>query len=179
MTEVQVRRAAADDDKAIRELVTRTMRSQEAQLVDFVRSSAEYRPELTLVAATAEALAGFIMLSEAWLVGRSGSAPILVLAPLAVAPEHQRRRVGSRLVTEAIQAADQAGYGLVAVLGDARYYSRFGFEPATDYGIQPNDPRVPVEHLSVRRLSRYSIDLRGRLSYPPAFEVTFRQGDAL
>jgi putative acetyltransferase len=54
----------------------------------------------------------------------------LGLAPVAVLPDCRQRGVAARLVREGLELCRQGGTGLVVVLGDPRYYSRFGFEPA-------------------------------------------------
>lgn len=57
---------------------------------------------------------------------------LVMVGPVAVAPEHQRDGVGRRLVTAALSAAAAAGLddGLV-LIGDPEYYGRFfGFSAA-------------------------------------------------
>ena len=51
------------------------------------------------------------------------------------------------------------------VLGDPRYYSRFGFEPAWTHGItyEPAGPQSP--HFQLRRLSHFTRSVRGRYRY--------------
>ena len=57
------------------------------------------------------------------------------LAPLAVRPEFQRRGIGARLVEAGLHACRAAGFGSVVVLGDPRYYRRFGFRRALAHGL--------------------------------------------
>lgn len=50
------------------------------------------------------------------------------LGPLSVAPAYQGRKIGSRLVEQALlELRGRRAHGCV-VLGDPRYYRRFGFE---------------------------------------------------
>ena len=52
-----------------------------------------------------------------------------LLAPLAVAPKHQRQGIGSAIVRTGFGAVRDAGVSRVFVLGDPAYYGRFGFVP--------------------------------------------------
>ena len=109
-------------------------------------------------------IAGHVFYSRA----RLESGPeVLALAPMAVLPERQRSGVGSALVTESLQLAAATSYPLVIVLGHADYYPRFGFEPATQLGIEaPFD--VPPEAWMGFRLPGYSPDARGTVVYADA-----------
>jgi predicted N-acetyltransferase YhbS len=57
----------------------------------------------------------------------AGGVPALVLGPLAVDPSCRGSGVGTALVRQAVVAARARGFGAVILLGDAPYYSRFGF----------------------------------------------------
>jgi putative acetyltransferase len=60
---------------------------------------------------------------------RSGH--VLVLSPLGVRPEHQRQGIGTRLIEEALNAAEATGAPLLFLEGSPGYYRRRGFrEPA-------------------------------------------------
>ncbi len=54
---------------------------------------------------------------------------LLGLAPVAVAPAHQRTGLGAAMIEDGLKACREAGARLIAVLGDPKYYARFGFEP--------------------------------------------------
>jgi predicted N-acetyltransferase YhbS len=57
----------------------------------------------------------------------AGGARALVLGPLAVDPSCRKLGVGAALIHHALAAAKRRGHGAVVLLGDAPYYSRFGF----------------------------------------------------
>jgi putative acetyltransferase len=168
---VIVRSEGPADYDEIRALVTLAMRPEDAELVDLVRRSDHYIADLALVAEEGRALIGYALFSFVTLDGIAPG-PVLALAPLCVRPDHQRRGVGSGLVRAGLQRADAHGAPLVTVLGDPAYYGRFGFEPARRHGIEPPGSHVPDGLFSVRRLSGYNDRFRGRVVYPPAFDVT-------
>lgn len=49
------------------------------------------------------------------------------LGPISVAPEHQRRGLGARLMKQALAELRGLGASGCVVLGDPNYYARFGF----------------------------------------------------
>jgi predicted N-acetyltransferase YhbS len=59
----------------------------------------------------------------------AGGLPALVLGPLAVDASCRKLGVGAALMERALDVARARGHGAVILLGDAPYYSRFGFSP--------------------------------------------------
>ena len=137
-------------------------------LIDLVRRSDRFVPDLSIVAEDHGALLGHILFSYVTIEGEE-SFEVLSLAPLAVDPDHQSRGVGSALTEEGLLRAERRGESLVVVEGHPGYYPRFGFERASLHGIEKAAPRVPDEAFMVRRLSSYDPRFRGQLVYPPAF----------
>jgi predicted N-acetyltransferase YhbS len=58
---------------------------------------------------------------------RAGGQAALMLGPLAVDPSCRASGIGAALMERALAAAKARGHGAVILLGDAPYYSRFGF----------------------------------------------------
>jgi predicted N-acetyltransferase YhbS len=59
----------------------------------------------------------------------AGGVPALMLGPLAVDSQCRKFGLGAALMEEALATAKALGHGAVILLGDAPYYSRFGFAP--------------------------------------------------
>jgi len=122
-------------------------RSAEATLVDVLREKAT--AVVSLVAEIDGQVVGHIMFS-AVTFAEQPAARVVGLAPMAVLPEHQRAGIGSALVREGLQRCGQLGYQAVVVLGYPGFYPRFGFVPASRYGIHceydaPDDAFMIVE----------------------------------
>jgi putative acetyltransferase len=168
-----IRPETLDDYAAIGRIVAVAARPQDARLVDLIRESDRYLPDLSFVAVGEDGLVlGYLMLSRVDLVS-DVTRQVLCLAPMAVAPTRQRAGVGSTLIRHGLGAAEAQGEPLVLVLGHATYYPRFGFEPARPLGIEPpNGWTIPDEVWMVRRLGTYTAEYRGRVRYPPVFDVT-------
>jgi predicted N-acetyltransferase YhbS len=57
----------------------------------------------------------------------AGGKPALLLGPLAVDPTVKSSGIGSALMRHGIAEAARLGHGAILLVGDAPYYSRFGF----------------------------------------------------
>jgi putative acetyltransferase len=112
------------------------------------------------------------MLSYVDLVDGDARHRVLTLSPLSVVPGSQRRGIGSALVTAAIEKADERREPLIMLEGHPDYYTRFGFRPSRQLGITvPLPDWAPDEAGMVRPLSAYDPSIRGKIVYPPAFDV--------
>ena len=170
---VSIRPERDEDHDAIRSVVAAAFRSdREADLVEAIRASSEYVPELALVAEIDDEVVGHVMMSFTALDDGSTRHPIFHLSPLAVAPTHQQKGVGSALVDTVAERARERGAEFVVLEGDPRYYGRLGFEPSSTYGIVIDLPDwAPPEAAQIRLLSDTAPNIRGRVVYPPAFDA--------
>jgi putative acetyltransferase len=138
----------------------------EAKLVDDLRASADWIPQLSLVAVEAEAVVGHVVCTRARL-GTAG-APVLGLGPLGVTPARQGQGVGQALVHAVLAAADARDEPLVVLLGDPNYYRRFGFVAASTLGIEAPEPAWG-EHFQARPLATFDPARRGPFVYAAPF----------
>ena len=168
-----IRPEVETDRPAIAEVVERAFGSPaEARLVEAIRASPEYLAELAMVAIVDGQVVGHVMISRCRLVDDDSEHRIVMLSPLAVDPPHQRRGVGGALVRTVCGLADDRGEPLVVLEGDAGYYSRFGFGPAAEHGIElPLPDWAPPEAAQVLPLSHDDPNMRGMVVYPHSFEV--------
>ncbi|MFD7664766.1 GNAT family N-acetyltransferase [Streptomyces sp. NPDC059788] len=146
--------------------------SGEADLVDALRRAPAWLPGLSYVAepvarqAGAPApLAAHALLTRCHISG----APAVALAPCAVLPEYQKQGAGSAVIRALLDAAREAGERTAVVLGHPPYYPRFGFEPASRFGILPPQEWPDEAFLAL------SLDggtpPRGTVRYPEAFGI--------
>ena len=136
----------------------------EVALVNRLRQDDGYLPELSLVALNRAVVIGHVMCTRGWIEDRSA----VGLGPISVLPEHQRRGVGHALMHAVLAAADAMGEPLVAVLGDPRFYGRFGFVTASDLGILSPDPEWGP-HFQARALASWTPELTGTFRYAQPF----------
>ncbi len=139
----------------------------EAELVDALRSQAA--PIVSLVAESDGLIVGHILFSPVTLSGHPGIA-IMGLAPMAVAPGHQRSGIGSALIYAGIEACKKIDVAAIIVLGHPDYYPKFGFVPSTQFGIV-SEYDVPDDVFMAMELSKGSLAGKsGTISYHRAFE---------
>lgn len=89
--------------------------------------------------------------------------PALVLGPLVVDPELQGKGLGRTLVARSLEEADQAGWDFCLVVGEASYYSPYGFVLAEPYGFQLPGP-VDMPRFQVRAGAGFLADLAAKPS---------------
>jgi putative acetyltransferase len=120
----------------------------EADLVDRLRADGDALISLVAVAENGE-LVGHILFSRLPIEGAKGRVTeAAALAPLAVRPEHQGKGVGSALAKAGIRACTAHGLGAVIVVGDPKFYQRFGFSAAAARGLRspyPGDAFMALE----------------------------------
>jgi putative acetyltransferase len=164
---MQIRPETEADYDAIAKVTAAAFGQQdEARLVEAIRASEEFLPELTLVAEDDERIVGHVMYSYSALEG--SDAQLLQLSPLSVAPDRQGQGIGAALTRESLRLAEARGEPLVLVLGHPAYYPRFGFRPASTLGLLPPDPDWSEAFMAVP-LSAYDPSLRGRVTFAPPF----------
>ena len=138
----------------------------EADLVDALRRQAH--PLISLVAERDGAILGHILFTPVTLEGRP-DLRIMGLAPMAVAPGHQRSGIGSALVRAGLDECRHLGFYAVVVLGHPEYYPRFGFSPAVRYGLR-SEYDVPDEVFMAMELLPGALrNAPGTIQYHPAF----------
>ncbi len=170
--DMRIRQASPSDSGAIFETVRSAFEHaaqsdhDEHHLVERLRDSSAFVPELSLVAEQGSRIVGHILFTE---IGIAGTTQ-LALAPLSVIPSMQGQGIGGRLIREGHRIAKNMGYTFSVVLGHADYYPRFGYRPASAFGIRaPFD--VPDEVFMARNLQGTDVRLDGVVVYAPEFGI--------
>ena len=159
---------APGDVTAIREVHLAAFPSAvEADLVDALRASDAWIEGLSVVTEGARGtVVGHALLTRCHV----GGTPALALAPCAVLPRVQRRGAGSAAIRAGLEAARSMGEKLVVVLGHADYYPRFGFRPASAFGIRQSF-EAPDEATMALALDPDAEMPHGTIAYPAPFDV--------
>ncbi|GIF78096.1 GNAT family N-acetyltransferase [Asanoa siamensis] len=126
----------------------------------------------SLVAVVGGEIVGHVGLSRGWVDARRELVDVMVLSPLSVRPDLQRRGVGTALVAAALEAAGQSGAPAVFLEGSPHYYGRRGFGSASALGFESPSTRIPDPGFQVALLAAFQPWMVGRLVYPEAFWTT-------
>jgi len=161
---VDIREARPGDVLAIERLYPQAFPGEDLlPLVrDLLSSSA-----VSFVAFVGDALVGHAAFTPCSVDGSTDK--VALLGPLAVAPDLQRKGIGSAVVRAGLAHMATSGTAQVYVLGDPAYYRRFGFQP--DDSVAPPFP-LPEEWRGAWQSYRLSGDkppLSGKLEVPQAW----------
>jgi len=143
---VAIRAEMATDRDAIRSLTARAFAGHpfsdgsEPRIIDVLREAGALA--LSLVSVVDDRIVGHVAFSP---VGPPALQRWFALGPVSVEPSFQRRGVGGQLIEAGLRALRARGANGCVVLGDHRYYGRFGFSVAP--AIAP--PDYPTEYFQV------------------------------
>lgn len=139
----------------------------EQDLVNALRQSNAFIPELSLVSEINGKIVGHIMFTKLQ-IGRHTA---LALAPLSVLPKYQRQGIGTSLILAGHKTAQTLGYSYSVVLGSEKFYPRIGYLPAEKFGIQPCF-EVPGKNFMAYKLSENAPIISGIVKYADEFGIT-------
>ena len=138
------------------------------QLVEEIRSKKYYLPELDLVMVREQSeVIGYAMFSRFHLEGRFEDA-LLILTPVAVKTELQRRHISKDLLEYGFERAKEMGFQAVLVEGNPHNYRSRGFMPSYLSGITagPGIQLPSPDCLMVKELSPGALDrIKGVVDY--------------
>ena len=145
-------------------------REAEAGLVDAVRQSENYIPELSLVAEESWQILGHILFSRLHIETENGSVPALALAPMAVLPCYQKQGIGSQLVRRGLAICKSLEHGIVIVLGHPAYYPRFGFSAYLAKSLECPFGDCGEAWMALELIPSALRGVRGKVVYPAVFQ---------
>jgi putative acetyltransferase len=129
---IEIREERPEDIDAVRQVNLLAFGTDaEGRIVDALRANGGVL--LSLVATIEERVVGHILYSPITVGDTFEGA---ALAPMSVAPDNQRQGIGTKLIEAGSRHLRAAGCPFIIVLGHAEYYPRFGFRPASTYGVK-------------------------------------------
>jgi putative acetyltransferase len=169
---MEIRPERDTDAAAIHQVVTLAFgQPAEADLVDALRGTDAWIPELSLVAEENGRVVGHVLFTRMAVRDGERRHAALALAPVAVHPAQQNGGIGSQLIRHGIERARALGHRVVIVLGHPTYYPRFGFEPAGARGIRYVEAGHEAAFMAMELAAGGLDGVSGVSEYAPPFGV--------
>ncbi|MCD4665548.1 MAG: N-acetyltransferase [Bacteroidales bacterium] len=144
----------------------------EPKLVELLRKSIAFIPELSLVAEVDNKIVGHILFTKIKIKDNNGNEfNSLALAPMAVRPDLQKNGIGGQLVRFGLNKARELGYKSVIVLGHEHYYPKFGFVPAGKWKIKAPFDVPPNVFMGIELVANGLSGVSGTVQYSKEFEL--------
>ena len=156
------------------ELAFRTMPfadGDEQFLVEKLRKSSRFIPDLSLVAETNGKPVGHILFTPLEIIHDVSVFNSLTLAPVSVHPEFQNKGIGSALIEEGHRIAITLGFTSCFVVGHPGYYPRFGYQPTERWGIPPPHGAPPEAFMAVELIPGALDSVTGTAKFLPEFGI--------
>ncbi|MCC0723151.1 N-acetyltransferase [Clostridioides sp. ZZV14-6104] len=166
-----IRQEKASDKNKVYEVVKSAFANEdssdhdEQNLVNRLRNSTSFVPELSLVAEDDGNIVGHILFTEI----KVKNNVLLALAPVSVSPNVQGKKIGSKLIEEGHKIAKSKGYKGCVVLGHDKYYPKFGYQVASKFNIKAPF-EVPDENfMAIELLDNGLKEVSGVVEYAKEF----------
>jgi putative acetyltransferase len=164
-----IRQERTTDADAVTEVLRAAFgRETEARLVERLRAAAKMT--LSLVAEEHGRVLGHALYSPIAIDTAAGERPAIALAPLAVLPAFQRLGIGSALVSAGLARLRESHAGRLLVMGEPGYYARFGFVPASRYGVKSPFPGPEAAFMALELQPGAFSACAGTARYGPEFD---------
>ena len=148
-SQLKIRKSTKSERKEILDIHNQAFGKEKgaviSKLVDDLLDDKTAMPILSLVAIENNKLIGHILYTKATITKTELPVSAQILAPLAILPDEQKKRIGEKLINEGLSQLKEFGTELVFVLGHPTYYPRCGFFPAGEKGFEAPYP-IPEEH---------------------------------
>lgn len=161
---LNIRNETKADYQTVEELTRRTFYNQyvpgchEHYLAHVMRDHPDFVPELDFVLELDGEIIGSILYTRSSLTGETGARrEILTFGPVCIAPEHQRRGYGTRLIRHSLDRAADLGWEAVVIFGAPANYVGLGFQCCKRHLVQMEDGSFPAAML-VKELRPRALD---------------------
>ena len=159
---IDIRGERPGDEDAIEAVVTSAFqRKEEANIVTLMRTChPTFDPRFSVTAWAGEELVGHTLFTPARIRLMGQTLPALAVAPVATAPDWQRRGIGGRMLAFGHDLGRREGFALTFLCGHPDYYPRFGYKACHGFGrIDVDADKLPQPSMELRRLPATAADV--------------------
>lgn len=172
---LNLRQEQPEDYKEVFKIIEKAFKTEELSdhkeqfLVERLRKSKAFIPELSIIAEIGNKVVGHILLTKLKIKNNENKFDSLALAPVSVLPDFQGNGIGGMLIKKSHNIAKELGYRSIVLLGHENYYPRFGYKLAKEFDIEfPFD--APNENCFVIELAKNGLKgVNGIVEYPKEF----------
>ena len=136
----------------------------EAKLVQLLRDRGEL--SISLVATDDFAIVGHIAASPVTV--QDADVQMVGIGPIAVSESHRNQGIAASLIQAVSNVAKEEGFESVVVLGDPKYYERFGFQTASNFKLT-NEYNATDAFMATELVEGALQGVRGLVTYGSAF----------
>ncbi len=162
---MKIRQSSQNDLQGLLKVERQAFGEHEGQeiveLVTNLFNDSTARPYLSLVAVEKGIILGHVLFTNATITGHESLLSV-ILAPLSIDPDRQKKGIGGKLIGEGFKLLSAIRTDLVFVLGHPTYYPRFGFLPAGDFGLTAPYP-IAVQNADAWMVKELRPGILGRI----------------
>lgn len=164
---ISIRKEQEKDIQVVSKLIRRAFKNtNQVILTEILRRKNDSSSNISIVAEINGIIAGHILFSKIQIQTEDKYIDTLWLEPVSVHPLFQHQGIGRSLIIKGLETIKTMGYNSVFVVGSNHYYSKFGFQEASNFGIE-SSLSIPREALLAMELTYDSLkDIKGKLMYP-------------
>lgn len=152
---------------------------EEHYLLHILRGSESVIPALCDVCEADGEIVGHILYTHASIVCDTGETfPVITFGPISVRPDMQGKGIGAQLIRRTMARASEMGFAGVVITGNPAYYHRFGFRPASDFGILYEDGSSFPELMAAELHEGSLRAISGRIRFAPEYS-SIKEEDVL
>lgn len=141
-------------------------------IVHKIREVPAFVKELSYVACDGDIVVGNIIYSKAKVFDdKNKEFEVLCMGPFAVLPAFQKKGIGSLLMDCSIKKARELRFKAIVIFGDPKYYQRFGFVNAKNYGITTPSGESFDAFMALELFDGALDGITGKFYADPVFEV--------
>lgn len=170
-----IRQERQSDHEAVFQVIEAAFKSEQMSdhteqfLVERLRNSTAFIPELSLVAELGDKIVGHILLTKLKIKNEDQVFDALALAPVSVLPAHQRQGIGGQLINTSHQIATKLGHQSIILIGHKDYYPKFGYQQAHLFEIKLPFKAPKENCMAIELVENGLQQVTGIVEYPSEF----------
>jgi predicted N-acetyltransferase YhbS len=158
-------------------------RNSEAELINTIRSTKSYEFGFSLVAVKEDIIMGHAFLSRGLITHRNKKQKCLILISCAVPKENQKQGIGTALILEAIERAQEVGFNTIISICEPNFIGKFGFAVPNNYKLKTSfnapEERVLIKELVNNPIKFHTVNVLFPIEYLTYYKLIHSKPDSV